>query len=523
MDEPNQPAEFPVGESFARTLTEATQSLVCVLDREGRILLFNEACERATGFRRHELIGRDARDFVIPPEERDAFGEFLEYVWTTGTPAPQVGHWLTRDGGRRLIAWSNKPMAGNDGMPASLVTTGIDLTDRQARDLADDRLEGDPEARLAEVSRLATEQRALRRVATLVASEVSPEGVFMAVSEECARVLHVNASLVVRYEGDDTATIVGRYARDEVSAYPAGDRLPATENTTIGRVLFSGAPARIDDYADLPGELPAWMARIGYKSTVAAPISVAGILWGAVVVASEERLPPESEARLGAFCELVSLAVASAQAKADLQSSRRRLVSAGDEERRRLERNLHDGAQQRLVALALTLRLARAKIRNAPEGAESLMDEASQQLEQALDELRELARGLHPAILTARGLSHALPALAAGLPIPVEIEVGEERHDPALEATVYFIAAEALTNIVKHAKANGARVAVSRGETMLRLEITDDGCGGADPGSGSGILGLHDRASAIGGQLTVISSPGRGTVVTATLPLEPLL
>ena len=167
----------------------------------GRILLFNEACERATGFRRQELIGRDARDFVIPPEEREAFGEFLEYVWATGTPAPQVGHWSTKDGGRRLIAWSNKPMAGIDGMPESLVTTGIDLTDRDARD-DDGALEGDPEAKLAEVSRLATEQRALRRVATLVASEVSPERVFTAVSEECARVLHVNASIVVRYEGD---------------------------------------------------------------------------------------------------------------------------------------------------------------------------------------------------------------------------------------------------------------------------------------------------------------------------------
>src|SRR5204862_3018973 len=128
MDEPSQSAEFPVGESFARALTEATQSLVCVLDRAGRILLFNEACERATGFRRQELLGRDARDFVIPPEEREAFGEFLEYVWTTGTPAPQVGHWSTKDGGRRLIAWSNKPMAGADRTPRSLGPHGRDPT-----------------------------------------------------------------------------------------------------------------------------------------------------------------------------------------------------------------------------------------------------------------------------------------------------------------------------------------------------------------------------------------------------------
>jgi PAS domain S-box-containing protein len=506
---------------FAAALTETTQSLVCVLDPNGVILLFNDACERATGFRREEVVGRDARESVIPDEEADAFAGVLLHIAATRHSSPQVGHWLTKDGGRLLIAWSNKPVIAQDGTLEYIVTSGLDLTRREREGY--DPLDGDVEAKLVEVSLLAQEQRALRRVATLVAAEAPPERVYNAVSEECARVLEVRASAVFRYEGDDTATIVGRYGRDGVTAFQLGERLPAAENTTVGKVLTTGAPARIDDYTSLTGELPELMASIGYKSTVAAPISVAGILWGTVVVASEETLPPESEARLAAFCELVSLAVASAQAKADLQSSRRRLVSAGDEERRRLERNLHDGAQQRLVALALTLRLARAKVDNAPEGAASLMEEASQQLEQALDELRELARGLHPAILTARGLAHALPALAGGLPIPVEVEVDEERYEPALEATVYFIAAEALTNVVKHAKADGARVTVTRGETTLRLEITDDGCGGADPSGGSGILGLHDRASAIGGQLSVISSPGRGTVVTATLPLEPLL
>ena len=133
MDEAPQPGEFTVGESFATILTETTQSLVCVLDRDGRILLFNEACERATGFSHEEVIGRDAREFVIPPEEREAFTEFLAYVWKTRVPSPQVGHWQTKDGGRRLIAWSNKPMAGAGGALVSLVTTGIDLTDRAPR------------------------------------------------------------------------------------------------------------------------------------------------------------------------------------------------------------------------------------------------------------------------------------------------------------------------------------------------------------------------------------------------------
>src|SRR4051812_23783459 len=392
---------------FAIALAETTQSLVCVLDPNGIILLFNDACERSTGFKRDEVLGRDARESVIPPEEAEAFGGVMRHITTTRHSSPQVGHWVRKDGGRLLIAWSNKPVFDGDGNLEYVVTSGLDLT-RRERD-GSDPIDGDVEAKLVEVSLLAQEQRALRRVATLVAAEAPPERIFNAVSEECARVLDVRASAVFRYEGDDTATIVGRYGRDNVSAFQLGERLPANENTTIGRVLVNGGPARIDDYTSLPGELPALIVRVGYKSTVAAPISVGGILWGAVVVASADTLPPESEARLGAFCELVSLAVASAQAKADLQSSRRRLVSAGDEERRRLERNLHDGAQQRLVALALTLRLARSKITSAPDGAEAMIDEASQQLEQALDELRELARGLHPAILTARGLAHALP------------------------------------------------------------------------------------------------------------------
>src|SRR2546421_4345799 len=305
-------SEFIAGEEFAKVLTETTMSLVCVLDRSGRILFFNDACVRATGFARDEVLGRDARDFVIPAEEADAFGQVLDYIWTTRLSSPQVGHWLAKDGGRRLIAWSNRLMPGQDGEPLYLVTAGIDLTDR-ARNLEDGALEGDPEAKLAEVGQLAQEQRALRRVATLVASEASPERVFMAVSEESARVLEVSASAVFRYEGDDTATVVGRHDRNNVGAFSLGERIPVDETMTVGRVLYTGAPARIDDYSTLPGDIPKLMMRIGYRSTVSAPIVVAGILWGAVAIASAELLPPESEGRLAAFCELVSLAVASAQ------------------------------------------------------------------------------------------------------------------------------------------------------------------------------------------------------------------
>jgi PAS domain S-box-containing protein len=512
------PEEFELGESFAAVLTETTQSLVCVYDREARILLFNDACERATGYSREEVLGRDARDFVIPPEERDAFGEFLAYVWKTGAPSPQVGHWRTKAGGRLLVAWSNKPLIGADGTMATLVTTGIDLTDRQ-----DDRaLEGDPEAKLIEVSRLAAEQRALRRVATLVAAESSPERVFTAVSQECARVLQVNSSAVFRYDGHETATIVGRVNRDGVDVLPVGGRLAAGESSAVGRVLRTGATARIDDWGGVVGDddIADAVFRVGYRSSAAAPIVVAGELWGAVAIASQEPLPHDAERRLAAFCELVSLAVASAQARADLIASRARLVSAGDEQRRRLERNLHDGAQQHLVSVAVKLRVAQTQLEARPEIAAKLVEESLHELGVGLEELREIARGLHPAILTEQGLRRALEALADRLPVDVEIEAPEARLPAPVEATSYYIVSEALTNVVKHSGASRAQVVVRVDGDVLRCTVTDDGRGGADPVSGGGLVGLRDRAEAAGGSLSVVSPPDAGTVVTASLPLN---
>jgi PAS domain S-box-containing protein len=511
---------FPLDESFAAILTETTQSLVCVYDRDGRIVLFNDACERATGFRREEVLGRDARELVIPHGERDAFSEFLAYVWKTGVSSPQVGHWQTKDGGRRLIAWSNKPMLGADGTPARLVTTGIDLTDRASpRDEGDLALQGDPDAKLVEVGRLAAEQRSLRRVATLVAAEVNPERVFTAVSQECARVLEVNASAVMRYNGDGTSTIVGRHNRDNIDVSLIGETLPADERSAVGRVRATAAPARVDDWGGVRGQLADTIFRVGYRSSAAAPIVVAGALWGAVAITSEDPLPTDAENRLGAFCELVSLAIAGAQARADLVASRARLVEAGDEQRRKLERNLHDGAQQHLVSVALTLRVARSKVASEPEVTARLLDEAARELDSGLEALREIARGLHPAILGEHGLSRALEALADRLPIAVDVDAPGEPLPAHIEATAYYIVSEALTNVAKHAGASRARVLVRRDGGVLRCEIADDGRGGADPASGSGIVGLRDRAEAAGGTLSLVSPPGSGTVVSAVLPL----
>jgi PAS domain S-box-containing protein len=518
----SQTPDFILGDEFAKVLTETTMSLVCVLDQDGRILFFNDACERVTGFSRDEVIGGDARDFVIPPEEAEAFGEVLDYVWTTGLSSPQVGHWVAKDGERKLIAWSNRLMPSEDGRTALLVTAGNDLSASTPSVADDEAFGGDPEAKLAEIGRLAQEQRALRRVATLVASEASPERVFTAVSEECARVLEVNASAVFRFEGDDTATIVGRHSRESAAgeAFTLGLRLAAGEDTGIGQVLRTGAPARIHDYTERPGEIADNMRLMNYRSSVSAPIVVAGIIWGAVGIASAEPLPADTEARLAAFCELVSLAVASAQAREDLSASRARLVKAGDEQRRKLERNLHDGAQQRLVSLALTIRLARRQLESKPEAVAASLEGAAKELDLALEELRELARGLHPAALTEQGLGPALAAVAERLPVDVVVSAPSERLPENIEATAYYIVSEALTNVAKHAEATKATVDMILAENVLRFEITDDGRGGADPSAGSGILGLRDRAEAVGGTLFVISPPGKGTVVTAQIPLS---
>ena len=287
-------------------------------------------------------------------------------------------------------------------------------------------------------------------------------------------------------------------------------------------MLRTGATARIDDWGGVEGDddIADAVFRVGYRSSAAAPIVVAGELWGAVAIASEEPLPHDAERRLAAFCELVSLAVASAQARADLIASRARLVSAGDEQRRRLERNLHDGAQQHLVSVAVKLRVAQTQLEARPEVAAKLVEESLHELGVGLEELREIARGLHPAILTEQGLRRALDALADRLPVDVEIEAPEARLPRAVEATAYYIASEALTNVVKHSGAARAQVVVRVDGDVLRCSVADDGRGGADPVTGGGLVGLRDRAEAAGGSLSVVSPPGSGTVVTASLPLN---
>jgi signal transduction histidine kinase len=206
------------------------------------------------------------------------------------------------------------------------------------------------------------------------------------------------------------------------------------------------------------------------------------------------------------------------QHEAELRRSRARIVEAGDVERRRLERNLHDGAQQRLVSLSLALRLALAQVGRNPAEAERILAAASEELGHALEELRELARGIHPAVLTDRGLGPALEALAARAPLRVDLALGEERLPDQVEAAAYYVVSEALANVVKYAEASSVAVRVARANGRAVVEVADDGVGGADPASGSGLRGLADRVEALDGQLQVESRPGVGTRIRAEIP-----
>jgi len=294
------------------------------------------------------------------------------------------------------------------------------------------------------------------------------------------------------------------------------DIVPATGLTAT--VLRTGRAARVDDYRDIPGGQP-YLAE-GLRSAVAVPVHVHGRLWGMIAVGSGQGpLPPDTEQRMSEFTELVATAVANAQSRAELMTSRARIVAASDETRRRIERDLHDGAQQRLVALALRLRMAADPSTERGE-PRTEMAAAAAELMGVVDELREISRGIHPAILSKAGLRPALRALGRRSVVPVELDVRVDgRLSESVEVGVYYVVSEMLANAEKHACASVVEVSAEAADGMLRVRVRDDGVGGADPARGSGLLGLKDRIEALGGTFAVHSPVGRGTTVTCEVPV----
>jgi PAS domain S-box-containing protein len=367
----------------------------------------------------------------------------------------------------------------------------------------------------AEVERLADEQAALRRVATLVAHGAHPSAVFDAVTREVAEVLDASVSLA-RYD-HDVITVVAQFGTAYVRI---GERLPLGGTNVTSTVLRTGGTARLDDVAAATGRIGDVARRAGVRSTVGAPVVVDGRTWGVLVAIWEERGPPpdDTEERMASFAELLDTAIANADSRDQLTASRARVLAAGDDARRRVVRDLHDGAQQRLVHTIITLKLAKRAVHENRSDADVILAEALSNAERAKAELRELARGILPSVLT-RGLRAGVESIASRLDLPVEVEVSSERLPPDIEASAYFIVAEALTNVVKHARATRATVWAAADDGVLTLEVRDDGVGGANP-DGHGLLGIADRVDALGGQLRIESTDGDGTVLAARLPLS---
>ena len=361
----------------------------------------------------------------------------------------------------------------------------------------------------AEYRRIADEQAALRRVATLVARAVPPREMFAAVAKEVGRLLAADFAILVRYDPQHLE-VVGTWASTGVpSPTPVGGRLPLGGRNVTTLVWQTARPARIDYDDATSGAIGQVATRDwGLRSSVGVPVSAEGQLWGSIVVAltGQEVLPEDTESRLAGFTELVATAIANAEAQAEVTASRARIVAAADQARRRIERDLHDGTQQRLVSLALKLRVAQAAV--APELGGQL-DEAVAEATGALEELSKIARGIHPAILAKGGLHPALKTLARRSPIPVDLQVRtEERLPDQVEVSAYYVVAEALTNAAKHSRAAAVSVEVEVAGEVLRVAVRDDGAGGADLARGTGLVGLKDRVEALGGRI-FLDSPRR--------------
>jgi len=418
---------------------------------------------------------------------------------------------------RRAAAMAGQ-LAGGD-LAVRMPETGVDEVG--ALEHSFNTMAGSLERSRDELTWLLDEQAALRRVATLVARAVPPGEIFSAVATEVGRLVGADDTAVVRFEPDGTAIVVVGLGEDRPSV---GTRWRADDVSAITRVWRTGHSARVDDdlWKEAPGPLPDTLRRLHVRSVAASPIVVEGRLWGALSVATTHApLPADTEQRMADFTDLVATAMANAESRAELAASRVRIVTAADDSRRQIERDLHDGIQQRLVSLGLELRAAQSTA--AAEDAElgKQLERVAGGLGESLTELQELSRGIHPAILSEGGLGPALRALArrSAVPVELDLELDTTRLPASIEVAAYYVVSEALTNAAKHAQASVVDVHARAGDGLLRLVVRDDGVGGATVAHGSGLIGLSDRVQALGGTITVRSPAGEGTTLEIDLPV----
>jgi signal transduction histidine kinase len=371
-----------------------------------------------------------------------------------------------------------------------------------------------------QLARLAGKQAALRRLATLAARAAPPDEVFAAVTEEVGTLLPADITRMLRYESDGTVTSVAGWNRSGAPV-PLGDRAHFGGKSLSTFVSQTGRPARVDGYADASDPVGAAAREQGFHSSVGTPIFVEGRLWGimAASLASDRPFSRCTEARLADFTDLVATAIANAESRAELAASRARVVAAGDETRRRIERDLHDGAQQRLVSIGLELRAAETMVPPELTELRAHLAGAARGLAGVVENLQEISRGIHPAILSKGGLGPAIKTLARRSAVPVQLDLrAGQRLPERIEVAAYYIVSEALTNAVKHARASVVHVDIKAHNHFVRLSIRDDGIGGADPAKGSGLIGLRDRVATVGGRMEIASAPGTGTSLLVTIP-----
>jgi signal transduction histidine kinase len=372
----------------------------------------------------------------------------------------------------------------------------------------------------ADAVRLSSEQAALRRVATLVAQSAPQSDVFDALIREAGQLAGADLARLERYEADGTVSTVAAWSRVP-QRWAVGVRLPIDGLSIAQQIRRTGKAARIESFENATGAIAREAQRLGVRSAVGCPITVEGRLWGAIKAAtqSDQPFPMGAEWQMELFTELVAAAISNAESRAEVATSRARIVAASDAARRRIERDLHDGVQQRLVSQVLQLRMEGANVPDELPALQVGIGRIADDLTALLDELRELARGIHPAILTDGGLRPALRALTRRASVPVELNISTEARFPQpVEVAAYYVVSEALTNAAKHAHASRVDASLAEQQGVLALSVRDNGVGGADPRRGSGLIGLRDRVEAVGGTLEVTSPQGVGTTLRVRIP-----
>jgi PAS domain S-box-containing protein len=453
--------EALAGEERLRAVIDNAPAAIVEVDLDRRVRQWNPAAERMFGWSAAEILGKPLP--IVPPDRQDEFSELMRPTGPARTGIETVR--LRRDGSLVEVDLASAPIRDVSGAVVGRMAVFTDITERKRRE---------EEARLRSGF-----LDAIRDAIPSYLVAVDPEGVVMEDG--------VNPAFTQVF-GWTKDEIAGRSFLEVISDQDQYEGHMAIANAANGVIQ-----AERESW---------WVGRDG---------SARAVGWTARPV-----LDPQ-----GRDIVLVTgsdVTVRRLQEE-ELRASRARLVEAADDARRKLERNLHDGAQQRLVALSVSLRLAESKLQTDPTSAVRILAGAREELMHALEDLRELARGIHPAVLTDRGLAAAVEALVSRSPVPVETDVPEVELPPAVEAAAYYVVAEALTNVVKYGQASAAEVAVEATNGIVRVIVRDDGVGGADPAQGSGLRGLVDRIEALEGKLVVDSPLGKGTTVRAEIPI----